>query len=229
MVEVKIESTLIQLHAAWCYVKQSWGLSFKFSSTARCKATVNLVWTLQISRSWADLLFVALLCSAADSLGMMSSLVTYHSWFLQSNSSLPMWIYLKMYDWFSLCLPMARQSSPLSDESYFLPVPHTDSWCVLFTSNTSAQTSSMYRSLSLKKPISVALAAMNICATFGCALFPIQLPLSLQMSPIMVQCASSSGYIKSNFLSDEKPRHDCPNVKLSPERHCNVHRACGWF
>lgn len=109
-----------------------------------------------------------------------------------------------MYDWFNLCLPVAQQSSPLCDESYFLLFPHTDSWCVLFTSNTSAQTSSMYRSPSLKKPISVALAAMNICATFCRALFPMQLPLSLQMSPIMLQCASSSGYIKSNFFRDEK-------------------------
>lgn len=99
---------------------------------------------------------------------------------------------------------MARQSSPLSDENYFLLFPHTDSWCVLFTSNTSAQTISMYRSPSLKKPISVTLAAMNICATFCRALFPMQLPLSLQMSPIMLQCASSSGYIKSNFFRDEK-------------------------
>lgn len=109
-----------------------------------------------------------------------------------------------MYDWFSLCLLVARQSSSRSDESYFLLYPYTDSWCVLFTSNTSAQTSSMYRSPSLKKPISVALAAMNICATFCHALFPMQLPLSLQMNPIMLQCASSSGYIKSNFFRDEK-------------------------
>lgn len=55
-----------------------------------------------------------------------------------------------------------------------------------------------------EKPISVALAAMNICATLRAALFPLQLPLSLQMSPIMLQCASSSGYIKSNFFRDEK-------------------------
>lgn len=33
---------------------------------------------------------------------------------------------------------------------------------------------------------------------------PMQLPLSLQMSPIMLQCASSSGYIKSNFFRNEK-------------------------
>lgn len=31
-----------------------------------------------------------------------------------------------------------------------------------------------------------------------------QLPLSRQMNPIMLQCASSSGYIKSNFFRDEK-------------------------
>lgn len=42
-----------------------------------------------------------------------------------------------MYYSFSFCLPVAWQSSPLCDESYFLLFPHTDSWCVLFTSNTS--------------------------------------------------------------------------------------------
>lgn len=45
---------------------------------------------------------------------------------------------------------------------------------------------------------------MNISPTFCCALFPMQLPLFPQMSPIMLQCASSPGYIKSNFLRDEK-------------------------
>lgn len=96
--------------------------------------------------------------------------------------------------------------SPLPSvmKSYFLLFPNTDSWCVLFTSNTWAETSSMYRSPSLRKPISEALAALNLFATLCHALFPMQLPLFLQMNPIMLQCASSLGYTKSNFFRDEK-------------------------
>lgn len=45
---------------------------------------------------------------------------------------------------------------------------------------------------------------MNISATFCSALSPMQLPLSLQMSPTMLQCASSSGYTTPNFFHDEK-------------------------
>lgn len=110
---------------------------------------------------------------------------------------------LKMYSWFCFCLPAARQS-PLSDESYFLPFPHTDSWCVLFTSYTSAETSSMYISPSLRKPISVVLAVMNLCASLCRALYPIRMSPFVPINPVLLQCTGSLGYIKPNFFRAEK-------------------------
>lgn len=70
---------------------------------------------------------------------------------------------------------------PTMMKAIFFSYPHSDSWCVLLTSNTSAQTNSIYRSPSWKrKTISVTLVAMNICATFCHVSLPMQLPLSLQ-------------------------------------------------
>lgn len=151
-------------------------------------------------------------------------------WIPAHSLLLPMWIYLKMYDWFSFCLRVARQSSPLCDESYFLLFPHTDSWCVLFTANTSAQTSSMYRSLSLKKPISVC----SWCYEYMCNIL-LRFISDAIASFFPNECSNaathklSPGYIKSRLSSRWETWLDCPNVKLSLERLCNAHRACGLF
>lgn len=92
--------------------------------------------------------------------------------------SLTVQIYSEIYDGFGVSLPLRPSSPPSFAPSpprwkLFPLFPHTDSWCVLLTNNTSAQTCSMYRSLSLKITILAALAAMNLLYVQGssaCAL-----------------------------------------------------------
>lgn len=152
MEEVLIESAQVQSHPPPVSCKTIWGLSFKFSSTAWCKATVNLVWTLQNSGSWKEftLIYSALLCLSADSLGMVSSSVLLRTT-VDSCSRIP--VYPSEFIWKRIWLiqsPCGLAVLSQHDESYFLLLPYSDSWCVLLTSHTSAQTSSMYRSPSLK-------------------------------------------------------------------------------
>lgn len=70
-------------------------------------------------------MFVALPCSSVDSLGGDEQIQI-------------LWIYLKMYDWFSLCLPQAWQSPlPIMMKAIFFTLP-TLAAGMLFTNNTSA-------------------------------------------------------------------------------------------
>lgn len=97
--------------------------------------------------------------------------------------------------------PWPNSPLPSTMKAIFLSFPHTDSW---WSSPATLQMVNLYIDSPSKKPISVTLAAINISVTLGCVLFPKQLPLFLQMSLIMLQCASSSGYIKFNVFHDEK-------------------------
>lgn len=84
----------------------------------------------------------------------------------------------------------------------FFP-PHWQLVCVLLTSNTSAETGSMYRSPSLRKPFSMALAvALSIYLPHGATLHFLQWFLTI--NPVILHPASSLGYIKSNLFRDEK-------------------------
>lgn len=174
-------------------------INYKFSSTTWCKTTINLVGN---SMSWKDLLFVA--CSAHLQ-------ILWGGWGVRLHC-IQLWIPAVKFQFTHVNLfenVLLIQSLPPRGPAVFSPPwwklfsslsPHWQLVCALHQQHFTAQTSSMYRSPSLKKPISVVLAAMNMCATVCCALFPVQLPLSLQMSPIMLQCATSSGYIKSNLF-----------------------------
>lgn len=134
--------------------------------TTRCRAVADLPCILQISKNLKDLLFVALFIRSWSE-GYKTTHITFIYEFLHFGFKFTLMNLFRNL-WLIQRLPpsVAEQSPtthpPLYDESYFLLFPHTDSWCVLLTSNTSAQTSSMYRSLSLKITILAALAAMNL-------------------------------------------------------------------
>lgn len=114
---VRVNSHTIQIQA-----EQSQALSFTFSLTARCKAKLIRVGRCRIVGAERICCFT-LFCSSEDSPGRMSSSVTYHFVFLQSNSSLPMWIYLKMYGWFRFCLPVAHSPLPSVMKAIFFSFP----------------------------------------------------------------------------------------------------------
>lgn len=138
---------------------------------------VNLVRASLISRNWKDLLLLALQYSFAHCLEDDEQLgfAVFLFGCSQSNSDSPVRIYLEIYNQFSVCLSAAQQ--------FLLPSIRKAIFFSLLT--VTAGVCSSPATLRLRpalcidrchwtKPISVALAAMNIWATLHSALFPKQ-------------------------------------------------------